>query len=407
LKSTRTWPGGPAACSLIRPGTGGVLWAEAGFELYFSWLRAEQHGQPAPLGQVHGHASAWRWIGTAPMHHTTSPHAWRSTRAAGTSASTRAADRSWGSIPASDSTPTAARPHSSWRDTLTEPLTPAQARRIADLISWAPLDNECDRAHVAQKFATAMPETPWLDLIQIADEGRPTVHAWATQNWDASAEEFRHDRYEPLKNVIRHLLARRDTAAREALAPYAHAVLAWLDGHVTSLPSHQGPPTDETLELLQDLRQLNQGGLVTMNSQPGRPDQRAFLDVVTSPERAVQLAVLARRHGLWADAWPLAAPPTELQAIVVTREPWCTISFCRAVDPDDGTGLGVDTEVGEHIRGSVVQLVPAPTADQCWSVQVIDPVWDRQRALWDAVTAVTAQPEWTSTHALGLPSETP
>ncbi len=51
----------PGSMLADTPGTGGVLWAEAGYELYFSWLRAEQHGQPAPFGQVHGHASAWRW----------------------------------------------------------------------------------------------------------------------------------------------------------------------------------------------------------------------------------------------------------------------------------------------------------------------------------------------------------
>lgn len=42
-------------------GTGGVLWAEAGHELYLSWLRAEQGGFTAPFGQVHGHSTAYRW----------------------------------------------------------------------------------------------------------------------------------------------------------------------------------------------------------------------------------------------------------------------------------------------------------------------------------------------------------
>ncbi len=39
----------------------GVLWAEAGHELYSSWLRAEQAGVGAPFGQIHGHSSAWNW----------------------------------------------------------------------------------------------------------------------------------------------------------------------------------------------------------------------------------------------------------------------------------------------------------------------------------------------------------
>ncbi len=90
---------------------------------------------------------------------------------------------------------------------MTEPLTPAQARRIADLISWAELDNEGDRAHLAYKFAEAMPETPWLDLISIADEGRPTVREWAAQTWDAAEEWFACDPYAPIKDLILDLLA--------------------------------------------------------------------------------------------------------------------------------------------------------------------------------------------------------
>ncbi len=39
----------------------GVLWAEAGHELYASWFRAERAGVKAPFGQVHGHSSAWSW----------------------------------------------------------------------------------------------------------------------------------------------------------------------------------------------------------------------------------------------------------------------------------------------------------------------------------------------------------
>lgn len=42
-------------------GAGGILWAEAGHELYLSWLRLEQGGGTAPFGQIHGHSSAYRW----------------------------------------------------------------------------------------------------------------------------------------------------------------------------------------------------------------------------------------------------------------------------------------------------------------------------------------------------------
>lgn len=36
----------------------GPVWAEAGYEVYPSWIDAET---PMPFNQVHGHASAYRW----------------------------------------------------------------------------------------------------------------------------------------------------------------------------------------------------------------------------------------------------------------------------------------------------------------------------------------------------------
>lgn len=39
----------------------GPLWAEAGSELYPSWLAVAREGVPVPFGQVHGHSSAMFW----------------------------------------------------------------------------------------------------------------------------------------------------------------------------------------------------------------------------------------------------------------------------------------------------------------------------------------------------------
>ncbi|MGY1653302.1 metallophosphoesterase [Geodermatophilus sp. SYSU D01119] len=39
----------------------GPLWAEAGHEVYPSWLGHERAGRPVPFGQVHGHSSAFDW----------------------------------------------------------------------------------------------------------------------------------------------------------------------------------------------------------------------------------------------------------------------------------------------------------------------------------------------------------
>ena len=42
-------------------GDAGVVWAEAGSELYRSWAAAETASVDAPFGQIHGHTSVMRW----------------------------------------------------------------------------------------------------------------------------------------------------------------------------------------------------------------------------------------------------------------------------------------------------------------------------------------------------------
>lgn len=50
---------------MMRPGNpnpaAGPIWAEAGFEVYASWLAVERAGRRVPFGQVHGHSSAYDW----------------------------------------------------------------------------------------------------------------------------------------------------------------------------------------------------------------------------------------------------------------------------------------------------------------------------------------------------------
>jgi hypothetical protein len=39
----------------------GPMWAEAGNEVYASWIEAEADGETVPFGQVHGHSTAYWW----------------------------------------------------------------------------------------------------------------------------------------------------------------------------------------------------------------------------------------------------------------------------------------------------------------------------------------------------------
>ena len=39
----------------------GPMWAEAGQEVYASWMHLETENIPVPFGQVHGHSSAYNW----------------------------------------------------------------------------------------------------------------------------------------------------------------------------------------------------------------------------------------------------------------------------------------------------------------------------------------------------------
>lgn len=54
-RTGRMMGGGPAVW------LAGPMWAEAGPEVYASWLYAEKDGTGVPFGQVHGHSTAYWW----------------------------------------------------------------------------------------------------------------------------------------------------------------------------------------------------------------------------------------------------------------------------------------------------------------------------------------------------------
>jgi len=182
-----------------------------------------------------------------------------------------------------------------------------------------------------------------------------------------------------------------ENAFNRGLLPHCDIVVAWLRGDLDELPHHPAPPAAETQLIIEDLVIINQAGLLTLNSQPGTDDQRAYLCVLTSPRVARHLATAARSAGMLADHWPLAEPPQHRGPMLVTRG----TSESRVTMPagtryQDATGgPAVVTEQAECAAGAardVIELSDDPTLfAQGQLVTVAAPRWGPNERLWGAV----------------------
>jgi hypothetical protein len=202
---------------------------------------------------------------------------------------------------------------------------------------------------------------------------------------------------------------------RTALSPYCAEVVRWLDGETDTLPTHGGPPDEETTELIEDLRVANTLGLWTLGSQPSRPNQRAVLEAVTTPYRAQHLTRRALAAGLWAVDWRLAAPMTLGRVSVtepVTEAVGPTTGAVRAgtlVD-ESGAFTYVTAEPGldRWIRDDILLTYrDAPAISACHAVILIDPAWNRSRHLWDSLRAALDHTDWASNPATATTCNTP
>lgn len=190
-----------------------------------------------------------------------------------------------------------------------------------------------------------------------------------------------------------------EKALRMALGPFCAVVVDWLDGTVPENPDHSGPPMPETHELVADLRSANQAGLLTICSQPGRADQRAFLECVATPGQAAHLVSAFVATGLWTSNWALADPPVSVGRVLVTDAEFQSVGTVDAgtVDHDlrGHDRLPDDEAIAGHIRNDVIGLRNNDVAiAACHYLTVTDPVWGRSRLLWDTLAAALTSPGW-------------
>lgn len=161
-------------------------------------------------------------------------------------------------------------------------------------------------------------------------------------------------------------------------ADYAQMNLDWLEGRRTCLPTHHGPPAEETLPLLPALIQMTNLGLVTSCSQPGvGPDvpgtagpQRAYVEARCTPETYFRLEA-----GLLG---------TDL-VMLSTTSPESGWGF--PPDLEDAWVTSVTVSLREGRPYSFLgRMYPEPEEPaNAWIVQIFDPVWGRNDLLWDAV----------------------
>ena len=191
-----------------------------------------------------------------------------------------------------------------------------------------------------------------------------------------------------------------ELAISEGLFPWQDRVLTWLAHGTERTVVHDGPPMPETTVLSADLTFANQAGLLTLCSQPARPDQRAFLEALAPPALAALLSADLSAAGLWVSAWPMSGPYPSITRVLVTaaHPPTTGMAPLGTHDPHP---RGYAPFEQDHLARDVAEDTLAlhqndPAVAASWWLMITDPEWDRRRHLWDALAAafngVTAAP---------------
>lgn len=179
-------------------------------------------------------------------------------------------------------------------------------------------------------------------------------------------------------------------AISQGLLPWQARVLTWLAHGTERTVVHDGPPMSETTELLTDLTFANRAGLLTLNSQPARTDQRAFLEALAPPALAVHLAAELTAAGLWVSAWPMTGPFPSITRVLVTDadQPSTGVAplgthdpqprgYAPFDEPNFARDIAVDTLALHHND---------PAIAASWWLMITDPQWDQPRHLWESLT---------------------
>ena len=175
----------------------------------------------------------------------------------------------------------------------------------------------------------------------------------------------------------------KDWSTARSLADLGELTALWLLGRVSTHPTQDTSPDEETTRIRGSLVRLNRRGFVTEFSQPGEKlkdgcAQRAAVSGFCSETVARRLAALT----LCSDLIVLAYPPDGLRGyqIPITIDDYHPFTWCGSFDLECGLASfeGLDGEALESLRAS-------------WYVVLIDPRWGRERYLWrEALRALGA-----------------
>ncbi len=151
----------------------------------------------------------------------------------------------------------------------------------------------------------------------------------------------------------------------------------WLDGQVTKTPGHHGPPDPETERIREDLRDLNDRGLVTTNSEPGWAEYGQHAQVLGNTDEATagKLRDASEQGGLQFWGHKVSELPRRANG---TEGEW-----------------GAPTR-GSHDTGwSIFGLGDGAyrDLDESTYVHVRDPEMGRERHLWDTLRGALREDE--------------
>lgn len=166
-----------------------------------------------------------------------------------------------------------------------------------------------------------------------------------------------------------------------SLADLGEMTARWLLGRVPNHPCQEGPPALETNKIRPSLVRLNRSGWVTDFSQPAEPyqdgcAQRACVSGFCEEGLARTIATLMLRTELLA----LAFPPNGGGGyqIPITIDDYHPFTWLGLFDPQ--YAFDPFAETLHHDARRALQ--------RAWYIIVIDPVWGRQRYLWQQVEKV-------------------
>lgn len=181
------------------------------------------------------------------------------------------------------------------------------------------------------------------------------------------------------------------------LADLGELTALWLLGEIDGHPENGAESPDaETSEISEHLVEFNRSSFVTYFSQPAYPDQRASVGGWCDFETAKRLLRLTVEGDLivLVDQPAIACSYTQ---IPITRVPGGSDSHWSPVwRVDDGDTDGAYTWMGafpddeyiDHVWGDAVPPAAVSALKSAWKVELIDPVWGREDALWQAMRRV-------------------